>query len=195
MVFLHLKLHGCGTPVSKTILKQGRTTSLFLFSMSSVIITLKCFFYKHKAGRKHCLVNKIIYFLSMYFLMGMYSWCNFFSILIWRWRAEWLFGIAVWVYLRFTTIHACNIGPEAIIAFSFPWEKTKSFKVHMLSRGGVFLHAFLHEQWFLCVASFEINRKHLRNFFHYEGQICPVICLVIDSVQQAKWAQHSTDDI
>lgn len=193
MVFLHLKLHGCGIPVSKTILKQGRTTPLLLFTLSSFTITLKWFFfYKHKAYCKHCLVNKSCLLFINIFFSGQR---NFFSISIWKWRAEWLFSVAVWVYLQFTTIHACNIGPEAIIAFAFSWEKTMSCKVHTLSHGQHFLHAFLHAQWLVCVASFEINRKHNRKFFHYERQICPVMCLVIGSVLQAKCAHHSPDDI
>lgn len=59
MVFLSLKLHGCGIPVEKTILKQGRTASVLLFSMSSLTITFKyLLFYKNKACHDHCLVSR-----------------------------------------------------------------------------------------------------------------------------------------
>lgn len=63
MVFLSLKLRGCGIPVDKTILKQGRTASLLLFSMSFLNITFKyLLLYKNKTCHDHCLVNSLYTF-------------------------------------------------------------------------------------------------------------------------------------
>lgn len=67
MVFLRQKLHGCGIPVDKTTLKQGRTASLLIFSLSFLPFLPKDYL-KNEAHCDYCLVSKLCLYLINVFL-------------------------------------------------------------------------------------------------------------------------------
>lgn len=136
MAFLSLKLHGCGIPVDKTILKQGRTASLLLFNMSSLTITFKCLlFYKNKSCHDHSLVSRVCILSINVFFSKHVGTMQFFLHHCFENGGQSCYFVLLlrFIYSSLLFRHAVSRGDNCFLIFMREALQTVSCKVHTLS--------------------------------------------------------------